>query len=119
MNRLLLALAVPGAFAALAPAPVTAQGAIPAVPASHPAIRDAMARFPAINPWILEKQTSICEIPAPPFKEAARAAAYRRELVAVGYTETRIDSIGNVIAELRGGDGPTVMIAGHLDTVFP
>jgi acetylornithine deacetylase/succinyl-diaminopimelate desuccinylase-like protein len=32
----------------------------------------------------------------------------------------RIDSIGNVIAERRGiGTGPTVVFAGHLDTVFP
>jgi tripeptide aminopeptidase len=32
----------------------------------------------------------------------------------------RIDTAGNVIAERKGaGGGPTVVIAGHLDTVFP
>jgi tripeptide aminopeptidase len=101
-----------------APAALAAQ-AVPAIPSSHPAIRAAMQRLPAINSWTLDKQVALCQIPAPPFKEAARSAAYRRELIAVGYPNTRIDSIGNVIAELRGGEGPTVMIAGHLDTVFP
>jgi len=105
--------ALPGASASLG-----AQ-AVPAIPANHAAVRAAMDRLRAINPWILERQAAICEIPAPPFKEAARAAAFQRELVALGYTNTRRDSLDNVIAELRGGDGTTVMIAGHLDTVFP
>jgi tripeptide aminopeptidase len=115
MTRLTLLLAIPAALnaqrAALPPSPV--------LPVSHPAVKAGIDRLPAINAWILDRQVAICEIPAPPFKEAARAAAYRQELIAVGYPNTRIDSIGNVIAELRGGDGPTVMIAGHLDTVFP
>jgi acetylornithine deacetylase/succinyl-diaminopimelate desuccinylase-like protein len=35
-------------------------------------------------------------------------------------SNVRIDSVGNVIAERRGtGTGPTVLIEGHLDTVFP
>lgn len=97
----------------------TQQGAVPQVPAQHPAITAALTKLQAINPWILEKQIAICQIPAPPFKERARAEAFRRELVALGYTTTRLDSLDNVIAELRGGEGPTVMIAGHLDTVFP
>jgi tripeptide aminopeptidase len=69
--------------------------------------------------WTLEQQISICEVPAPPFKEAARAEEFRKRLVSFGYANTRIDAEGNVIAELGEGDGPTVMIAGHLDTVFP
>lgn len=69
--------------------------------------------------WTLEQQISICEVPAPPFKEAARAEEFRKRLVSFGYANTRIDAEGNVIAELGAGDGPTVMIAGHLDTVFP
>src|SRR5690348_9587848 len=59
-------------------------------------------------------------IAAPPYKEATRAAEYRRRLQALGLTNVRIDSVGNVIAERRGtGSGPTVLIQGHLDTVFP
>ena len=79
----------------------------------------ALARIKADNAWTLGQQQSICEIPAPPFKESVRGAEYRRRLEALGLA-VRIDSIGNVIAERKGtGNGPTVMLAGHLDTVFP
>lgn len=91
----------------------------PAIPTANAAVRAALDRIPAINAWILDRQVALCEIPAPPFKEAARARSYQRALIDIGYPNTRIDSIGDVIAELRGGDGPTIMIAGHLDTVFP
>jgi tripeptide aminopeptidase len=97
------------------PLPLLAQ----TVPAANPAVKRALDRIKADNAWTIEQQVSICEIPAPPFKEAARGAEYKRRLEALGLT-VRIDSIGNVIAERRGtGTGPTVMIAGHLDTVFP
>ena len=90
-----------------------------AVPATNPAVKRALDRLKADNAWTIEQQVSICEIPAPPFKETARGAEYKRRLEALGLT-VRIDSIGNVIAERRGtSNGPTVMIAGHLDTVFP
>ena len=84
-----------------------------------PAVRRAMASLQQHQAWTLEQQISICEIPAPPFKEAVRAEEFRRRLVSFGYANARIDREGNVIAELGAGDGPTVMIAGHLDTVFP
>jgi acetylornithine deacetylase/succinyl-diaminopimelate desuccinylase-like protein len=89
------------------------------VPSTNAAVKRAVDRIKADNAWTLEQQVSICEIPAPPFKETVRGAEYKRRLEALGLT-VRIDSIGNVIAERRGtGSGPTVMIAGHLDTVFP
>ena len=43
-------------------------------------------------------RSSICEIPAPPFKEAARAPRTQRRLEALGLRNVRIDPIGNVIA---------------------
>lgn len=89
------------------------------VPATNPAVRRTLDRIKADNAWTLDQQVSICEIPAPPFKETVRGAEYKRRLEALGLT-VRTDSVGNVIAERRGtGGGPTVMIAGHLDTVFP
>ena len=112
--------ALPRSFvllAALAPAALLAQGS--AIPLADPAVQRAMAAMQAHQAWTLEQQISICEIPAPPFMEQRRAEEFRRRLVSFGYPDARIDSIGNVIAEIGRGDGPTVMIAGHLDTVFP
>lgn len=83
-------------------------------------LQAALDTIKAQEPWIIEQQISLCEIAAPPFKEATRAAEYRRRLESLGLTNVRIDSVGNVIAERRGiGSGPTVLIQGHLDTVFP
>ena len=84
-----------------------------------PAVKRALAMAPSLQSWTLEQQISICEIPAPPFKEAVRAEEFRKRLVALGYPEARIDAVGNVIARIGRGNGPRVMIAGHLDTVFP
>ena len=92
----------------------------PAVPASHGAVREALRVLRADNAWTLDQQASICEVPAPPFKEAARAAEYRRRLEALGLRNVRIDAEGNVIAERPGsGGGGTVVVSAHLDTVFP
>src|SRR5215208_5348076 len=90
-------LSVTTALALAAGAPLAAQ----AVPAVHPSVRRALDRIKADNAWTLDQQQSICEIPAPPFKEAARGAEYKRRLEALGLT-VRTDSIGNVIAERRG-----------------
>ena len=78
-----------------------------------------LATVKADNAWTLAQQGSICEIPAPPFRETARGLEYKKRLEALGLT-ARIDAIGNVIAERPGtGKGPTIVLAGHLDTVFP
>ena len=106
------------ALALLGAAPLAAQRA--PVPDKHPQVRAALDAIRRDNAWTLDQQASICEIPAPPFKEAARAAEFRKRLEALGLTNVRIDAEGNVIGERRGtGPGPTVMISAHLDTVFP
>ena len=84
------------------------------------AVRAAIDRIRADNAWTVDQQVSICEIPAPPFKEERRAAEMKRRFEALGLRNVRIDSIGNVIAERPGtGGGPVVVLAAHLDTVFP
>ncbi len=108
---------VVAAAGALAAAPLAAQAI--QVPFNDPAVRRAMDAMQPLQAWTLDQQVSICEIPAPPFKEQARAEEFRRRMVGFGYANTRIDAEGNVIAEIGRGDGPTVMLAGHLDTVFP
>jgi acetylornithine deacetylase/succinyl-diaminopimelate desuccinylase-like protein len=108
MRRLTLLLVLPVALAAQQPA------------ADSPALAQALAQLKTDNAWTVQKQVALCEIPAPPFKEQARGVAFRKEMIALGYADARIDEVGNVVAELAGaGKGPTVVLAGHLDTVFP
>ena len=88
--------------------------------AAHPAVTRAMSALQRDNAWTLEQQVGLCEIPAPPFKEAVRAQAFRDLLVKLGVQQVRLDGEGNVIGEVRGTrPGPTVVLSGHLDTVFP
>ena len=90
------------------------------LPTSNPKVRAALDIIKADNAWTLQQQVELTQIPSPPFKESARAAEYKKRLEALGLTNVRIDSVGNVIAERKGvGTGPTVLIQGHLDTVFP
>jgi acetylornithine deacetylase/succinyl-diaminopimelate desuccinylase-like protein len=87
---------------------------------ARPEVRALLDSIKANNDWTLQRQVSLCEIPAPPFKEQARAQAYKAAFERLGLANVRIDSVGNVIGERRGSaDGPVVVIAGHLDTVFP
>ena len=90
-----------------------------AAQAKDPAIAAAISILERDNAWTIEQQISLCEIPSPPFKEAARGAEYARRFEALGYHPT-IDGIGNVIAIRPGtGGGRRLVLAAHLDTVFP
>ncbi len=98
----------------------TPRSSAPSVIAQRPSVRAALDTLRVANAWTLEEQVSICEIPAPPFGEARRAEEFRRRLVALGLSDARIDAEGNVIARRRGvARHPTVVLSGHLDTVFP
>lgn len=90
------------------------------VPATHPAVQAALTKLERDNAWTLDQQVTLCEIPAPPFMETARGVYFAQQLTALRLTSVRVDGEGNVIGELRGtGAGPTVVLSGHLDTVFP
>ncbi len=67
-----------------------------------------------------EELIHICEIPAPPFKEQARARYVAQRFEELGLARVRSDEEGNVIAE-RPGLSPErrVVVSAHLDTVFP
>jgi len=63
---------------------------------------------------------ALTEIPAPPFAEAARGNAFADLLREAGADSVWTDEEGNVIGLRRGsGNGPTLVVSGHLDTVFP
>ncbi|HET9985936.1 MAG TPA: M20/M25/M40 family metallo-hydrolase [Longimicrobiales bacterium] len=108
----------------LVPAAAAAQSAAkpqdPAKLATSPKVKAALDYAKANEAKAVQEQVELCEIPAPPFKEQVRAAEFKRRLEALGLKNVRIDSEGNVIGERPGtGPGPTVLIQGHLDTVFP
>ena len=69
---------------------------------------------------LVEEIITLTEIPAPPFKEDARAKHYLEMLRASGLTDVEQDEEGNVMGLRKGtGGGPLIAVAAHLDTVFP
>ena len=63
---------------------------------------------------------TICEIPAPTFQEAERGAWVERQFRALGLTDVDTDEVGNVYGRRPGrGGGGSILLAAHLDTVFP
>lgn len=84
------------------------------------AVSAAMAAVKTNEPWVLEEQVRLCEIPAPPFKETARGKAYAQAFRELGLKNVRIDKVGNVLGERPGAaPRPHVVFSAHLDTVFP
>ena len=81
----------------------------------------AVAAFDQAYPTFVRDVVDITEIPAPPFAEQARGAAVAALLRATNPTSVETDAEGNVLALRRGSapGGPVVVIAAHLDTVFP
>jgi acetylornithine deacetylase/succinyl-diaminopimelate desuccinylase-like protein len=94
---------------------VTAQNLI-----FYPQIQEAFAFIDATHREATEELIRICEIPAPPFKEAPRADYIKQRFAEIGLTDVHIDAEGNVIAARRGRmKTPSLMVSAHLDTVFP
>jgi tripeptide aminopeptidase len=87
---------------------------------ASPAVKSALVAIEADDERTLRDQIELTEIPAPPFKEAAKAAEFLKRVRALGFADSKIDSEGNVIAVRKGaGSGPTLVVSAHLDTVFP
>ncbi|MFP7492757.1 M20/M25/M40 family metallo-hydrolase [Terribacillus saccharophilus] len=83
-------------------------------------VRDALYFLKQDNERTTKDQIDVTEVEAPPFHEANRAAYFKEKLSAFGLENLTTDSEGNVYGIRKGsGNGPTVVIAAHLDTVFP
>ncbi len=117
---------LPAVLLATAAMPAVAQG----VDATHlaamkklmasKAFATARASLDADYDRIVKDIITLTEIEAPPFKEAVRARAYLEMLRAEGLTDLEIDPEGNAMGLRKGtGGGPLLVIAAHLDTVFP
>lgn len=69
----------------------------------------------------LAEQIALVRVPAPPFTEQARGECVLARFREIGLQGARRDEVGNVLGEWRpkGADGAPVIVAAHLDTVFP
>jgi tripeptide aminopeptidase len=101
-----------------APASTSAKSIEPYLAA--PKIKRAFQFFEERADEITEEHIRLCSIPAPPFGEQERAhhlcELFRRD----GLSEATLDEAGNCLA-LRAGRAlaPLLVVAAHLDTVFP
>ena len=103
---------------------VSAQGGGAAAPVAdlmqNPAVKAALAAAKATEAQTVEDQIRLCEIPAPSFKENVRGLELKRVFEGLGLRNVRVDKAGNVLGEYAGASArPNVVIAAHLDTVFP
>lgn len=65
---------------------------------------------------LLADAQRICAVPAPTFAEGPRAQLVA-EMFADAGAPAELDDVGNVLCRI-GDDGPAVVLAAHLDTVF-
>jgi acetylornithine deacetylase/succinyl-diaminopimelate desuccinylase-like protein len=85
-----------------------------------PAVKQLLDAVKADHERSIEDLKMLTEIEAPPFKEQQRAEAFLARIKALGLSDAKIDAEGNVVALRKGtGTGPKLLVAAHLDTVFP
>lgn len=74
---------------------------------------------------LMDWQTALVAIPAPPFGEAARGAWLAERFREAGLEQIEMDAVGNVLGVLPAthlppeSTGPVVVLSAHIDTVFP
>ncbi|MDQ0256849.1 acetylornithine deacetylase/succinyl-diaminopimelate desuccinylase-like protein [Evansella vedderi] len=86
----------------------------------HSYIKEALQFIKLENENTLKDQMELTEIPAPTFDEKVRGVEYRKRLEQLGLKDIQTDEVGNVFGIRPGtGDGPTLVVSAHLDTVFP
>jgi len=89
---------------------------------ASPAFKAAVATLDREHDRIVADIVTLTEIPAPPFKEAAKGRAVLAMMKAEGLSDVETDAEGNVMGLRRGSGaagGPVVVLAAHQDTVFP
>jgi acetylornithine deacetylase/succinyl-diaminopimelate desuccinylase-like protein len=84
-------------------------------------VTKALADIKSDDATTLAEQKQITEIASPPYKEKLRAEYFLKRMQGLGFKDASIDSEGNVIAFRKGTGGgrPRLVVAAHLDTVFP
>lgn len=85
----------------------------------NPTVRRALADLSDYRP-VLETAIAIQQVPAPTFDEAERSRLVLDRLGALGLSNVESDELGNVYGRRLGrARRPGLLIAAHLDTVFP
>lgn len=89
--------------------------------AALPAVKRANAYITANDGETLADMRAAVRIPAPPFGEAARGEWLARRFDEAGLADISTDAEGNVLGRLPTAavEATPVIVAAHLDTVFP
>lgn len=71
-------------------------------------------------PALLALTEELAAIPAPTGEEQLRSAFVRDRMPSLAFDSVTADEMGNVVGRMNGlSDAPPLLIAAHLDTVFP
>jgi acetylornithine deacetylase/succinyl-diaminopimelate desuccinylase-like protein len=74
----------------------------------------------ALRDEVVDLAIAIASVPAPTGEEGSRAKFVAERMRALGIEEVGTDEIHDVVGRVRGRtSGPPLLIAAHLDTVFP
>lgn len=85
----------------------------------HPQAAQALEILERTHDETLEVQLELCAIRSPSNMEENRARRYYELMSGIGLDHVYMDEVNNVIGVLKGtGGGPTLVVAGHMDTVF-
>jgi tripeptide aminopeptidase len=95
--------------------------------ASRRSVHDAFRWLHLNGKQIMQWQTEMVAIPAPPFGEKARALWVAQRFREIGLQKVTLDSLGNVLAtypsasqaEVTEAVRPCILLSAHIDTVFP
>src|SRR5690349_2026164 len=82
------------------------------------ALDGARAELARSDEQTLSTQASLSAIAAPTGRESVRARAVAQLMGDAGLTRVETDTVGNVTGWHGSADGPAVVVAAHLDTVF-